>query len=105
MAFTHCVLTLTGSAQALSTATGAPAESIRTVTIQPGTANANPVFIGKSTVSTTDYGARLPAAVSNEPPAPIMIGDTQGQLGHFKMSDVYVRGTNTEKVHLLVVTI
>jgi hypothetical protein len=105
MAVAQHVLTLTGSAQALSTASGASSNAIRTVSIQPGTANANPVFIGDVNVSDTVYGIRIPASVTNEPPAPIILGETQSQVGHFKLSDVYVRGTNTEKVHLLVVTI
>lgn len=105
MAVSQHVLTLTGSAQALSTASGASTATIRTVSIQPGTANTNPVYIGDANVTSSAYGIRLPAPVSSEPPAPVILGETQSQVGHFKLSDVYVSGTNAEKVHLLVVTI
>jgi hypothetical protein len=105
MAVAHYVLTLTGSAQALSTVSGATVDTVRTVSMQPGTANANPVYVGASGVSSTVFGVRLEVPVTNIPPAPFMLGETQSQIGHFKLSDVYVIGTNAEKLHLLVVTI
>ena len=105
MAVAQYVLTLTGSAQALSAATNATTATVRTVSLQPGVANANPIYIGDANVSSSAYGIRLPAPVASEPPAPVILGETQSQHGHFKLADVYVIGTNTEKVHLLVVTI
>ena len=88
MAVAHYVLTLSGSAQALSSVTSPTTASIRTVALQPGAANSNPVYVGASGVSSTVYGARLPAAAAGEPPAPMMLADTQGQVGHFKLSDI-----------------
>lgn len=105
MAVAHYVLTLSGSAQALSTITGATTRPIRTVTLQPGTANTNPVYVGASTLTSSDYGVRLEAPETSIPPAPLILADTQGLVGHFKLSDVYVLGTNNEKLHLLVVSI
>lgn len=105
MALAHHVLTLNGSAQALSTISGATTKAIRTVTLQPGAANTGAVYVGGSTVSSTDYGVRLEVPVSTVPPPPMIFADTQSQYGHFKLSDMYVIGTNNEKLHLLVVTV
>lgn len=105
MAVIQYVLTLNGSAQSLGSVTNATEHAIRTVTLQAGTANANPFYIGDSSVSTTDYGVRVPAPVTNEPSAPVILGETQSTYGHFKLSDIYVRGTNNEKIHLLVLTV
>lgn len=105
MAIAHHVLTLTGSAQALSTVSGATVKSIRTVTLQPGAANAGEVYIGGATVSASDYGVRLEVPEDSIPPAPMILAETQSPYGHFKLSDLYVIGTNTDKLHLLVVTI
>jgi hypothetical protein len=105
MAVAHYTLTLNASAQALSTVSGATEASVRTVSLQPGAANTGVLYIGGAGVSAANYGIRVPAPVSSEPPAPVILGDTQSPYGHFKLSDVYVLGTNAEKVHLLVVTI
>jgi hypothetical protein len=106
MAVVDYTLTLTGSAQALSTATSASAATVRTVTIQQDPANTHVAYVGASSALTSAaWGVRLPAPVAGEPAAPFMLGDTQSQHGHFKLSDVYVLGTAAEKLHLLVVTI
>lgn len=105
MAIAHHVLTLNGSAQALATITGSTTKAIRTVTLQPGTANSEAVYVGASGVTTSDYGVRIPASVAGVPPPPLMLGETQSQYGHFKLSDVYVIGTSDETLHLLVVTV
>ena len=105
MAVVQLVLTMNAGAQALSTASGAPEAPVRTVSMQPGTANTGPVYIGDANVSTTAYGIRIPAPVTNEPPAPVIWGETQSQHGHFKLSELYVRGSNNEKLHMLVTTI
>lgn len=99
----HYVLTLSGSAQALSSASGSPPDrAVRTVSLQPGASNAAAVYVGDADVSDSDYGVRLEAASGGVPPAPFMLGETQSQVGHFKLSDLYVLGSNTEKLHLLV---
>lgn len=105
MAVVQCVLTLNASAQALSSASGAPTAPIRTVSMQPGASNAAAVVVGDANVSDTLYGIRIPAASGGEPPAPVILGETQSTYGHFKLSEVFVKGANNEKLHLLVVTI
>jgi hypothetical protein len=96
----HHVLTLTGSAQRLSTVTGAELPKIRTVSIQPAGANANPSYIGASGVSSTDYGVRMEAGAAGVPPAPFVLGEFAN--GWASLDDFYVIGTNTEKLHILV---
>lgn len=105
MAVLHYSLTLTGSAQALSSVTNATTDSIRTLTIQPAAANGGAVYVGASGVTNAAYGVYIPAPASSIPPAPFMLGETQSQHGHFKLSDVYVTGSNADVVKLLVVTI
>jgi hypothetical protein len=105
MAVSQHVLTLSGAAQALSTVSGAPTATLRTVSLQAGTANTHAFYIGDANVSATVYGIRVPSPVSNEPVAPVILGETQSTHGHNKLSEWYVIGTAAEKVHLLVVTI
>src|SRR5688572_28735047 len=96
----HHVLTLTGSAQALSSIAGATTNPLRTLFVSAGTANVNPVYIGGSNqaVSSTVYGVRIRAPVSSEPVAPFVYMETQSQHGHLKLSDIYVLGSNAEKL-------
>lgn len=92
----HVVVTLTGAAQALPAFTGAA--SVRWLSLQPGTANGSPVFVGGAAVSNTSYGTRLPASVASEPCAPFIVGEFEdGTLDPTKM---YVYGANNEKLHL-----
>lgn len=96
---THAVMTLDGTAQALSA--GIPAGgSIRSLSLQPGAANTNAVFVGGPGVSATVYGVRLPVPVTSIPPAPFLLEDLEGKMS---LEEVYVIGTNGEKLHLLLV--
>lgn len=89
----HVVVTLTGSIQSLGTG------KVRWLSLQPGTANTAPVYLGNSTtLSSTSYGARMPPAVSGEPPAPHVIAEfTDGGVG---LENFFVLGTIGEKLHV-----
>jgi hypothetical protein len=107
----HYVLTLTGSAQRLSAVLpgldGGPNDlPIRAISIQPGTANANPCYVGGydsgSAVSSSSYGVRFEAAAAGVPPAPFVFGEFANLP--MKLSDFAIIGTNTETVKVLIVT-
>lgn len=97
----HYVLTTTGSAQLLSTAlSGALPNPIRTISIQPFGTNAAASYIGGAGVSSTDYGVRMEAGAAGIPPAPFVLGEyTPAWL---KLDELYVNGTNNEKLAILV---
>lgn len=102
----HFVLTLDGNAQRLSAvlpdaaAGGLHDRPVKAVSLQPAGANANPVYVGNAGVSATDFGVRLEAGAAGVPPAPFVFGELQ--FGGLKLSELYVIGTNTQKLHLLV---
>lgn len=95
-------LTLTGVAQRLSsvltnTERGGPQdEAYRIIMLQPDKANTNDVFVGaSSSVSSSVYGIRLDAT-DTLPPVELGHYDT----GPIKLSDLWVFGTNNEKLHI-----
>jgi hypothetical protein len=98
------VLTLNGSAQqvgaALSVVDNAIAKNAIWVSLQPDTANTGVVLVGDANLSATLYGARLEAPATAIPPAPFVF-----DLGQMQMSlyDIWVKGTNAEKLRLLVI--
>ena len=95
----HKVITLSGSAEQLPVASWGG--RVRWISLQPGAANGNPIYIGSgSTVASTDYGVRLPAATGGEPPAPYIIGEFED--GSLLAEDIWVLGTSTQKLHVLV---
>src|SRR5258706_9711876 len=100
------VLTLTGAAQQLHPAVGVLLQDDRALwlSLQPDTANANPVYIGNSATTTAANSfVRLEAATATVPPAPWQISETiPGQSVTsvaLRLSDLYVFGTNGEKLH------
>jgi len=95
----HVVFTLDGNAQQLKTS-DAINFPIRAISIQPGGANASPVYIGGAAVSATVYGVSLPASAAGVPPAPFLIDGLQG--GAIQLGDFYVIGAVGEKVTLLI---
>lgn len=105
----HYVLALSGSAQLLSSVLASGATKRRsTVWLQPRSTNTNPIYLGTaSNMTSTDYGVRLPAPVSSEPPPPFNPGEFAGSPEKFRspvrMSDFYVLGTSGEFLHILVV--
>lgn len=96
----HKVVTLDGTAQQLALAIDMPGVRIRSISMQPGAANAAAVFVGGPGVTASDYGVRLPASAAGVPAAPYVVEDSDEST---RMDDWYVIGTDTEKLHLLVV--
>lgn len=96
----HFTLTLTGVAQVLPTSVTPGA--VRWLSMQPDAANANPVYLGGTGVTAANYGTRIPAPVAGVPPPPHIIGEFQD--GMVRLDAFYVIGTNTEKLHLHVLT-
>ena len=101
----HYVLTLDGNAQRLSSvltggADGPNDRPLRSISLQPAGANANPIFLGHAGVSSTDFGVRLEPGATNVPPAPFVFGELD--RGAMKLSEFYVIGTSTQKLHILV---
>ena len=97
------VLDLDGTAQRLSTALGLtdPSPSLRHISLQPGAAGGNPIYLGDADVSATDYAVRLAAPAGAVPPAPYIIEGYDS--GPFRLSDFYVIGTEQEILHIGVV--
>ena len=105
MGLRHYVLTLSGAAQQLSSVLpvtqrgGAQDEALRFLTLQPGKANTNDVFVGAtSAVSSSVYGMRLDPTDTQ---APTELGTHDA--GPIKLSDVWVIGTADEKLHVLAI--
>jgi hypothetical protein len=71
------------------------------VSLQPGAANAAPVYLGDADVSATAYAVRLAAAVAGIPPAPYIVEGYD--TGPFRLSDFWVRGADTETLHIGIV--
>jgi len=101
-------LTLNGSAQRLSTALpdttvgGADDLPAQFVVLQPDGANGAAVFVGgTSSVSSTVYGFSLPAGAAGVPPPPFPLS---AYMGRFRLSDIWVIGTNTQKLHVLLIS-
>lgn len=107
----HYVLTMTGSTQRLSTVLQAGAGGpddlpCRTISLQPGTANAAAAYVGSNesgTVSSSSYGVRLEPAAAGVPPAPFIFGELA--QGSMKLSDFQVIGANNEKLFVMVQTL
>jgi hypothetical protein len=102
------VVTLSGSAQNLATALGIGAENpqraytVGWLSLQADTANANPVFIGTLDTVATTYAFRIETPTATIPDAPLIIEDAK-MLG-LRLSDLYVLGTNTQKLRVLWLT-
>ena len=107
----HYVLTLTGAVQQLSSVLPALTGGLKAgaydypctfLTLQPGGGNANPIYVGDdNAITSTDYGFRLEAATAGVPPAPFVFDPG---VGNVKVGDLFVLGTNGEKLHLLLVS-
>ena len=106
------VLTLTGAAQQLSTvlpAVVAPARAgaydfpCTYLTLQPGGANASPIYVGSSSLVTSSlYGFRLEASDGGVPTAPFVFDIP---VGNIKLSELWVSGAAGETLHLLLVSV
>jgi hypothetical protein len=108
MSIQHHVLTLSGAAERLSDLLADPAVGgrddvpLRTISLQPRGANANPIYVGAtSVVSATDYGVRLEPGATGVPPAPWILGEHE--VGPLRLSNFYVIGTAAQHLHILTV--
>lgn len=103
MAFKQYRLTLNGGLQRLSTVLadqavgGADDIPCRDILLQPGTSNANAIFVGDADVTVAIYAFKLPAALNAERPVHLGEGYDAGPL---RLSDFFVRGTNAELLHI-----
>lgn len=98
-------ITMTGSAQRLSTLMSLTSEldvPIRALVMQPAGANAGVIYVGDASVSSTDYAFRLEAATAGIPPAPFILGETPN--GTFRLSEIYIVGSNNEVLHVGIIT-
>lgn len=120
-------LTLNGAAQQLITAVpaatgghgvplavdgpvvgGAYDVPFRTLSLQPDAANAGVIYVAGagsgmnagsgSGVSSSKYGFRLEVPVSSIPAPPYILGEYPS--GPIKLSDIWVIGTNGDKLHI-----
>lgn len=92
-------VTLDGTVQQLSAS--AQDGPIRVVSVQPDTANSAAAYVGGSAVASTEFMVRLPVPVSNEPCAPWILDGFEG--GWLYLSDLYVKGTANDKLHIGIV--
>jgi hypothetical protein len=98
----HGIVTVTTSAQSLSSGLGASVDTLPRVgflSLQPGAANSGVVYVGGPGVSTTVYGFRLEIPVSSIPCAPWFREAIGGAF--MSLSDVYVVGTASDKVSVM----
>ena len=106
MAVRHYNLTLTGVAQRLSSVLtdtnpgGANDEAIRELHLSADPGNAAAVYVGAaSTVSSASHGFSLDPTQASQ--LPVKLGPYDA--GAVKLSELWVLGTNTEKLHLLLI--
>lgn len=99
------VLTLSGSAQQLSTVFAAAEKesnpdgpAIIGYTLQPSSSNANPIWLGSSAVAANVAAVRLSSATAGVPPAPY-VREFSGSFP-VKLGDLWALGTNGEKLHI-----
>lgn len=103
----HYTLTLDGTVQRLSAVLSNLEPNVnpylRLLWLQPGGGNAGPIYVGSNAdLTTSDYGFRLEAATGGVPPAPWSIGELVN-VSAVRLSDLYVKGTNTEKLQIFCV--
>src|SRR5215510_15421771 len=99
MSVHHITLTLGAGATAISTPTaGQPSINTREVHVEPEGAT-DTIFVGGSTVSSTDYGAKVVNLTGQSPTTLVM-----RQPSHtLNLASIYVAGTQGNKVHILYV--
>lgn len=110
MALRDYTLTLNGSAQQLSTVLtgdqsrgGSKDEAFRTILLQGDPANTHLIFVGSSSaVSSSLYGVAVPIPIATNNPTSL-IEMSWSHSGPIKLSDIWVIGTQNEKLHILAV--
>ncbi len=102
----HYTLTLTGSAQKLSTAiSGDATDSIPAspnfMSLHADSGNTHVIYVGgtNATLTSSNFGFRIEAPVTSIPPAPF-IRELTGNSRN--LQNFYVLGTNTEKLHIFI---
>ena len=105
---THLTLTLSGAAQVLNTAlaTGQRVGLLKQIILQADGANANVIYVGgtgpaasTAAVSSSAYGFRIEVPVTTVPAAPTII-----EAMNTSLADWQVIGTNTQKLHITLIT-
>lgn len=103
MSFRQYVLTLSGSAQQLSTVFSAAEKesnpngpALVGLSLQPSSSNANPIWVGSTGVAANAAAIRLSSATAGVPPAP-WLRELSGSYP-FNLGDYWVIGTNGEKL-------
>lgn len=96
----HYVLSLTGSAQRLSSVLGAADQDavLSSCWLQSGVANASPIYIGDKSLTVASYGMRVNAPVAGLPDPPLPLP------GPIDLSQIWVLGANGETLHVGVLT-
>ena len=99
MAVHHITVTLGAAAAAISTpAAGTPSIGCRELQIESETGNGT-VYVGDSTVTTTNYGRTVLAGSA----AAITLRPADG-ISSINLASTYLLGTNTQKVHCLYIS-
>lgn len=98
----HKTVTLQITAKSLATlldiVPGSSADvPLQSLSLQADGGNAGATFVGGPTVSTTDYGIRIPAAAAGVPSAPERFELLARPV---KLSEIYVVGSANEKLHV-----
>lgn len=104
MATRHVNLTLDASQQSLSASLSPLAPmNVHFLSIQADAGNAGVVYVGSvaQTVSSSDYGFRIEIPVSSIPAAPSIV--ELGGGAAIDLTQIKVKGTNNDKIHLLIV--
>ena len=99
MALQHYTATMTGAALRLSTLMSEPHLPLRQIIFTNDASAAAVVCIGHAGVSTADYGIRLPAGTTT--PTNVSLGPFES--GAVNVEDIYLIGTNNEKVHVTLI--
>lgn len=93
----HLVVNLDGTVQQVSVSSIATAN----IALQQRATNANPIYLGAtSTLTSTNYGVRLPAPSGGVPAAPFMC-EADNKNGVLWLNELYVLGTSGEFLHVL----
>ena len=102
MAVHHFTVTISVTTSFQLSGTVTTPDPIKFIAVQADPANAGIVYLGGAeTLSSTAYGVYIPKPVSTIPAAPIQLGTGNGFLS---ASEIYIVGTTTDKLHVLVVT-
>lgn len=98
MAFKQLTLTLNGNAQVLTGALAADVGDppIKQIGLQADAANANVIYFGDSALG-TPFAVNIPVPVTSVPHGPLVIDVPKDAV--VRLSELYVKGTNTQKVH------